>query len=71
MAFFYAKIGRMNKTQIRAHLKTINVSQFSQRHAIPIRTLWRVKKRGSSPSVRTLTLVQRAIEKDAAAGIEG
>lgn len=59
----------MNKTAIRSHLKTINVSQFSKRHDIPIRTLWRVKKRGSSPSVRTLTLIQRAIEKDIAAGM--
>ena len=59
----------MNKTQIRARLKSVNVSQFAERHAIPIRTLWRVKKRGSSPSKRTLSRIEAAILKDDAAGI--
>jgi 2-hydroxychromene-2-carboxylate isomerase len=59
----------MNKTQIRAHFKTINVSRFGERHGIPLRTLWRVKKRGESVSSRTLARVSRAIAADVAAGI--
>lgn len=55
----------MNKTQLRTALKQLeNVSQFSQAHGIPIRTIWRLRKRGASPTKKTAEKFKAALIKD-------
>lgn len=51
-------------TQIRRGLNSLaNVSAFSRRHRIPIRTIWRLRKRGANPTPQTIDKVARALIK--------
>lgn len=56
-------IERMNTPEIKAHLDGINVTEFSQRHKLPLRTLMRIKA-GGSPTSATAKVVGDAIKKD-------
>lgn len=53
----------MNTTEIQAHLNGINVTEFSQRHKLPLRTLMRIKA-GGTPAMATAKVVNDAIKKD-------
>lgn len=56
-------IERMNTPEIKAHLDGINVTDFSQRHKLPLRTLMRIKA-GGNPTRATAKVVGDAIKKD-------
>lgn len=53
----------MNTPEIKAHLNGINVTEFSQRHKLPLRTLMRIKA-GGNPTSATAKVVGDAIKKD-------
>ena len=53
----------MNTIDIRSHLGGINVTEFSQRHKLALRTLMRIKA-GGKPASATAKVVADAIRKD-------
>lgn len=54
----------MNTTEIQTHLCGINVTDFAQRHKLPLRTLVRIKSGVGQPTRATAKLVAEAIKKD-------
>jgi len=56
-------VEHMKTPEIKAHLDGINVTDFSQRHKLPLRTLMRIKA-GGNPTRATAKVVGDAIKKD-------
>ena len=53
----------MNTSEIQSHLGLINVTEFSQRHKLPLRTLMRIKA-GGTPTNANAKVIGDAIKKD-------
>lgn len=54
----------MNTSEIKTYLSGVNLTQFSLRHRLNLRTLMRFKSGAVTPSDETVKAVLKAIAKD-------
>lgn len=55
----------LTKHQLMLALRQVeNVTHFSERHGIPIRTVFRLRKRGASPTRTTIAKMEGALIKE-------
>jgi hypothetical protein len=59
-----AILARMNQMQLRAKLRKVpNLSEFSRRSGVPLRTLFRLRRKDAPrPLPRTVEAIERALD---------